>query len=156
MMPRNARLPFMLALFLILTTQGHAAEEARIEKPAREAITAGNTAFVAAIASGDGMAIGRLYTERGQALPPNANPVAGREAIGQFWQKVMDSGVKKAELETVELEAQGPVAIEQGKYTLFGGAGETIDSGKYLVVWKKEAGTWRLHKDIWNSSLPAQ
>ena len=30
------------------------------------------------------------------------------------------------------------------------------DSGKYVVVWKKQDdGNWRLHVDIWNSDLPA-
>ena len=29
------------------------------------------------------------------------------------------------------------------------------DRGKYLVVWKRGAdGNWRLHRDIFNSSLP--
>jgi hypothetical protein len=27
--------------------------------------------------------------------------------------------------------------------------------GKYLVVWRKDAGTWRAVQDIWNSDNPA-
>jgi ketosteroid isomerase-like protein len=30
-----------------------------------------------------------------------------------------------------------------------------MDRGKYIVVWKDEGGKWKLHRDIWNSSLPA-
>ena len=32
------------------------------------------------------------------------------------------------------------------------------DEGKYVVVWKKqEDGSWKLHRDIWNSNLmPAE
>ena len=30
------------------------------------------------------------------------------------------------------------------------------DRGKYLVIWKNVDGTWKLHVDIYNSSLPAQ
>ena len=29
------------------------------------------------------------------------------------------------------------------------------DIGKYLVVWKREGGAWRLHIDIWNTNAPA-
>jgi len=30
--------------------------------------------------------------------------------------------------------------------------GETLDRGKFLVVWKSVDGSWKLHRDIWNSS----
>jgi len=58
-------------------------------------------------------------------------------------------------LETLELEGHGETVYEVGKYTLRGTAGELLDQGKYLVVWKREKGRWRLHRDIWNSSRPA-
>ena len=31
----------------------------------------------------------------------------------------------------------------------------TADSGKYLVVWKNDGGSWKLHRDIWTTSQPA-
>ncbi len=31
-----------------------------------------------------------------------------------------------------------------------------LDAGKFIVVWKQEAGQWKLHRDIFNSSMPAQ
>ena len=67
----------------------------------------------------------------------------------------MDMGVKEVELETVEAEGHGNTAIEVGKFTLYGADGQVIDKGKYIVIWKKEAGQWKLHRDIFNSSTPA-
>ena len=32
------------------------------------------------------------------------------------------------------------------------GAAATTDVGKYVVVWKNDAGTWKLHIDIWNTN----
>jgi ketosteroid isomerase-like protein len=29
------------------------------------------------------------------------------------------------------------------------------DSGKFIVVWRREKGGWKLTLDIWNSSMPA-
>ena len=29
-----------------------------------------------------------------------------------------------------------------------------MDSGKFIVIWKQEGGQWKLHRDIWNSSMP--
>jgi len=65
-------------------------------------------------------------------------------------------GIKSARLETVEAEGHGDTAIEIGKYTLSWEAGNVMDRGKYVVIWKQEGGQWKLHRDIWNSSLSAQ
>jgi ketosteroid isomerase-like protein len=32
--------------------------------------------------------------------------------------------------------------------------GTIADKGKYIVVWKKEDGKWKLHRDLSNSDLP--
>ena len=29
-----------------------------------------------------------------------------------------------------------------------------LDEGKYIVIWKREAGQWKLHRDILNRSMP--
>jgi ketosteroid isomerase-like protein len=53
------------------------------------------------------------------------------------------------------VEAHGDMAYEVGKLTLKGEDGTVLDSGKYVVIWKRENGQWRLHRDIWNTSMPA-
>ena len=120
-----------------------------------EGIAAANADFMNTFKGGDGAGMGGLYTENGQLLPPNSDVVTGHSAISAFWQGAMDMGIKTAKLETVELEGQGDVAFEVGKYTLSGGGGEVIDSGKFIVIWKREGEKWKLHHDIWNSSMPA-
>ena len=119
------------------------------------AIVAANQEFVAAFSRGDAAGIATLYTKDGQALPPNNEFVAGKQAIQTFWQGAMNMGIKAAKLETVEVENYGDTAGEVGKYTLEGEGGQVIDVGKYVVIWKQEAGQWKLHRDIWNSSRPA-
>ena len=66
----------------------------------------------------------------------------------------MDSGIKEAKLETGEVDGNGATAVEVSKYSLHDTNGETLDSGKYIVVWKEEDGSWKLHRDIFNSSVP--
>jgi ketosteroid isomerase-like protein len=121
----------------------------------REGIAAVNADFMKLFSQGDAASVGVLYTENGQLLPPNSDFVTGHSAISAFWQGAMDMGIKTAKLETVELDGQGDAAFEVGKYTLSGEGGKVIDSGKFIVVWKREGGKWKLHRDIWNSSLPA-
>ncbi len=58
-------------------------------------------------------------------------------------------------LATRDVEELANTAIELGTYTLFGANEQRLDQGKYLVVWKEEMGQWKLHQDIWNTSMPA-
>jgi hypothetical protein len=44
---------------------------------------------------------------------------------------------------------------ERVMYRLQGAGGQVLDMGKYVVIWKQEAGQGKLHRDIWNSSRPA-
>ena len=121
----------------------------------RKAIAAANETFVAAFNSGDAAGVAALYTEDGQLLPPNADVMAGKEAIQAFWQGAMDAGIASAQLKIVEVEGHGDTAIEVSQYTLGGAGGQVLDQGKYIVIWKREHGGWKLHRDIFNSSMPA-
>ena len=120
----------------------------------REAIAAANAEFMAAFSRGDAAGLAALYTASGQLLPPNMGVMAGQEAIQAFWQGAMDMGIQSAQLEIVEVEDHGDTAIEVSRYTL-GAGGQVLDQGKYVVIWKREGGQWKLHRDIFNSSLPA-
>jgi len=125
---------------------------------ARAEIEAVNKELLAAISSGDAAGVTALYTEDAKLLPPNSEILEGREAIQAFWQGGMDMGIKEAKLETVIVEAQGDAAYEIGKYTLIikpTGGPVITDKGKYLVVWKRQDGSWKLHADSFHTSLPA-
>ncbi len=127
-------------------------------KQVRTEIEAVNEKFIAALNRGDAAAIAALYTEDAILLPPNSGMLEGKEAAQAFWQGGLDMGIKEGELETASVEAQGDTAYEIGKYklTIEPPGGPTIkDEGKYLVVWKRQGGSWKLHADIWNTSLPA-
>jgi uncharacterized protein (TIGR02246 family) len=120
----------------------------------RETIVAADEKFMAAFNKGDAAGVAALYTENGQLLPPNSDIITGRKAIQAFWQGVMDMGIKSAKLETSEVEGTGDTVSEIGKYSLLGEGDKTLDTGKYVVIWKQVEGQWQLHRDIWNSSLP--
>jgi uncharacterized protein (TIGR02246 family) len=120
----------------------------------RAAIEEGNKQWSAALSRGDSAAMAALYTPNAQLFPTHSDIVSGTEAIQKFWQGVITSGIKGATLTTLEVDGPGDTAYEVGKYTLTGEGGKVLDSGKYVVVWKREQGKWRLHRDIWNSSMP--
>jgi uncharacterized protein (TIGR02246 family) len=120
----------------------------------RAAIEANSKAFMAAVARGDAAAIAALYTATAQVLPPGGQPAQGRDAIQNAFQGMIDTGARDLTLSTLEVEAHGDTAHEVGAWALRGKDGTAVDNGKYVVIWKKEGGQWRLHRDIWNSSVP--
>jgi uncharacterized protein (TIGR02246 family) len=119
------------------------------------AIAAPIEQFMAAFSRGDAAGVASVYTADAQVLPPNSDVITGQQAIQMFWQQAMDMGVKAVKLATVEVAGDGHTAYEVGQFTLQGAEGQVLDAGKYVVIWKQEAGQWKLHRDIWNSSRPA-
>ena len=121
---------------------------------ARSGIDAGNRQFMEALTKGDAAGIATLYTKKGQLLPPNSDFVTGPTAIQSYWRGAIEKGVKGAVLETLEVEAHGDLAYEVGRYTLRAADGQVADTGKYLLIWKQDGGAWKVHRDIWTTSLP--
>jgi uncharacterized protein (TIGR02246 family) len=117
-------------------------------------IEAANRTFMDAFARGDAAKLASLYTQDGKVLPPNGATITGPKDLEPFWQSLMDAGIKRVQLEIDEVEACGDTAHEMSRATLFGADGQVLDRMKYLVVWKRVDGEWKLHRDIFNSSQP--
>jgi ketosteroid isomerase-like protein len=147
----KAFLVLSIAFTLFLSGGSVAAQQSDV----RAAIEAGNKQFLAALSRGDGAGMAAVYGTNAQVFPPNSDIVSGSQAIQKFWQDVVNSGVKGATLTTLEAEEQGDTAYEVGKYALTGEAGKVLDTGKYVTIWKREQGQWKLHRDIWNTNAPA-
>jgi len=111
--------------------------------------------FMQTFGRGDAKAIAARYTSDGQLLPAHSDLVTGRQVIQDFWQAAIDTGIKTVQLDTLEVEGYGGTAIEVGKYKLGGEEEQVLDEGKYIVIWKRENGQWRMHRDIWNTSMAA-
>ncbi len=81
----------------------------------------------------------------------------GREGIEEFFQAGFDAGVGDLQGTVIELSVSGDMAHVVGMYslTIQPEEGEAIsDNGKYVEIWRRENGTWKINVGIWNSSLP--
>ena len=122
-------------------------------KEIHDAILAIEERFMAAYNRGDAPGLAALYTPDGEIMPPNAEAVTGHPALENLFKSFWDAGDTVIKLETVEAEGSGDIAYEVGNYTLSGTAGKINDQGKYIVVWRKVDGHWKLHRDIFNSNV---
>ena len=114
-------------------------------------IGANNKALGAALAAGDAVAIGKMYTKTAKLMPTGMPVQKGTKAITACWQAIIGMGIKGAVLKSQSVEVLGSTAIETGAYTLSVDGGKIVDNGKYVVVWKKEGKAWKLHVDIFNT-----
>ncbi len=116
----------------------------------RNEIESQNQALIVAMLAGNAEAVGDLYSEDALVFPPGAKLVSGRPAIVAFWQGGIDAGIKDFSLKTVSIESEGDLAFEVGAVRIVASDDQTTDA-RYLVVWKRVMGVWKLHRDIWNS-----
>ena len=115
-------------------------------------IKAANAALGKAVAQGDAEAVANMYSKNPILMPPNAPATRSKTGIKKFWAGAVQMGVAGASLRTSELEVSGDTAIEVGNYRLTDKKKKTLDTGKYIVIWKKEGKDWKLHRDIFNSN----
>lgn len=117
-------------------------------------ISSNNQKLCAELAAGNAAGVAAFYAKGAQLMPTNADFIAG-DALASWWQGAIDMGVKDGSLTSISVEVHGDTAIEVGRYRLLGDDKVELDQGKYLVVWRKEGGDWKLYLDIFNTSQPA-
>jgi uncharacterized protein (TIGR02246 family) len=136
------KIAFVIA-FLVAFTAPALAQRARIE--------AVNAKWVELFNKGDFEGIAQLYTVDAVAFPPGSAIVRGRAAIGSMWEDLAQQ-VSNPKITTLEVKRLSPSAVrEVGTFSLMTkGPSPREVSGKYLVLWQRVRGEWKLAADIWN------
>ncbi|PHK96171.1 hypothetical protein CR162_04880 [Pseudoroseomonas rhizosphaerae] len=122
------------------------------DEATRRAMDAVNRVFEEqVVGQGRFEALAEVYTRDALILPPGGEVVRGLEAIRGFWQQAAQAlGVTACRLRPFETTMLGEMACEVAQGEIVAGSG-TIPI-KYVVLWKREDGAWKWHRDIWNAS----
>jgi uncharacterized protein (TIGR02246 family) len=102
----------------------------------------------------DAAGLAALYAEDAQLLPPDAEIVNGRAAIQEFFARENPPGSSGVEVATVETHVFGDYAYRQGTVRFKGPEGKAVAAGKFIELWKKTDGEWRIYRDIWSANAP--
>lgn len=151
-MLRNPLLTLCVALTVALGFYSHFLPAADSAADVKKVFTELNAKFCADLAKGDAVAIAGRFAEKGKLMPPNMEAIDGHDKIQAFWQAAMNAGLRSAKIEISDVEVSGNLACESGTYQAFGAGEQVLERGKYVVVWKKDGGVWKAHRDCWNSN----
>ncbi|HEX9651238.1 MAG TPA: DUF4440 domain-containing protein [Cyclobacteriaceae bacterium] len=110
-----------------------------------------NQKFMEAVDNGDSAAAATLYHSNAIIMPDNAEPVSGSDAILAFLGMIDNIGLK---LESTSVWGNEDVLVGEGVYEVTDTSGNSLDHGKYIVLWKEEDGQWKKYRDIWCSNVP--
>jgi len=117
----------------------------------RASIDAVNAKWIELFNKGDFDGVASVYTVDATAFPPGSAMVKGRAAIGAMW-KSMAEQASDPKLTTIDVKRLGPAAAREiGTFSLkTKGPTPKEVTGKYVVVWERVGGDWKLAADIWN------
>lgn len=97
---------------------------------------------------------GAQYTEDAQLMPPHESVIVGKAEIANAFVGSEIAGVT-LELTDVEAFSSGDLGYKTGTFIMRSLDGDIVDEGKYMEVWKRVDDEWFIHRDIYNSDLPA-
>jgi uncharacterized protein (TIGR02246 family) len=157
--PRSLALLMPLALCACAAQQLSTSAPPRGTDGVRGQIEQAAARFAETFNRGDITALAAMYDTGGVVLAPNAPPMHGRQNIEALWAGARQQGFKALTLVVDSVEPiGGSHAIELGRYTLViepAGQAEMTDRGKYMVLWKRQRdGSWKLYRDMFNTSMP--
>lgn len=101
-----------------------------------------------------------LFAADGASYSSNHEPYVGIAAITKHYSDDLVQNPKQVvdwSTDKVDVATSGDMAVEYGKYNVtgLGTDGKGSDMGKYVTVYKKVNGAWKVAADIGTSSMPA-
>jgi len=120
----------------------------------KQEIEAANQDFMDLVSKGDSVGIANMYATDAKLMGPNEPAVTGKKNIQASFAYLIKAGITKADLKAIDVWGTPEIVTEEGELALFASDGTQIEKGKYIVVWKKEEGKWKIFRDMFNSDLP--
>jgi len=152
----NRRTPALLIILLAIsgcqkaTVTDLTQEEAMLRSLSKQ--------WSAAMEAKDVDTICALFAPNAVELQANSPAISGGDAICTWYKGwLLNPNVSGSfSAEAFEVAASGDIAVERGTYTFRTQNADTTreDVGKYLTVWTKVDGQWKVFYDMSNTNLP--
>ena len=124
---------------------------------AKKAIAASNAVYFEGFARGNPSLFANRYAPDCWIMPANEPSLCGPDAAPSFFRTAYNRGVRNGKLITIDVYGVSKdVVAEVGFYRLINADKKQFDEGKYLVLWKKAANSWKMFRACFNSDHPAK
>lgn len=142
----------MISFICLLSLSGMAQV---LEGPKKDlkVIQAAIVQFSEYVMNDDAVSIGQAYTEDAKIFATNREIIEGRENIQKYWTNTGPNKTTYHKIIPEEITVQGKTAYDYGRYegtTTQANGDKSNWQGKYVIVWKKIDGQWKIYLDIWN------
>jgi len=95
--------------------------------------------------NGDSIALGAMYMEDAEIMPSTL----GRNNIIKVFGTMIQDSITGSSFKTTGLWGNDQLLVEQGTGSWSHANGQVVGRGKYLLVWQKDDGTWKILRDTW-------
>jgi len=139
----------LLGLSLSSVAQNYSGPEKEIN-----AILKNIQTFSKHVVAGDYEAIAASYTSDGKIFPNNMDILEGTENLEKYWKPGSGSSVIHHKVTPTEIRILDNEAYDYGYYqgvSKNSSGEESKWRGKYVIIWKKIDGQWKIYLDIWNA-----
>ena len=130
-------------------------------------IEALNQQFVETFKACDFAALGNIFANDAVFCPPNANMITGKGNIQSFWERNKATQSLRFDLQRVKLLAENVIRVV-GTLTMqvafamppgvaqYAGPQSREINLKYIFIWQKIDGEWKIESAIWNRIGPSR
>lgn len=125
------------------------------QHPQAAQIMAANQQWLDAYGRDDMAALAQLYTEDARLLPEGSAAVIGRPDIVAYLAKLKAGGpATTLSFNNYEFYGDDLVVTEITDTEVRDATGKLKSRGKQILVFVKQAGEWKLHRDMWTRNGP--
>ncbi|MFN0013121.1 MAG: YybH family protein [Saprospiraceae bacterium] len=102
-------------------------------------------------AKGDPAFFASVYTQGAWVMPAGVPKITGMGNIIAFFKAPADAPPFSVKVTAEEIFGNADNVIETGTYELLDDEGASFEKGKFVVVWRQEGGSWKIHREIWTA-----
>lgn len=150
----TAKTLFCCCFLVILNAAQAQAQKNKFDlKTTRQQIEAANRTYVQRFQSDDPAFYAERYTADACIMPEKMERICGRDAIRAYYYNGGQNRDLRLDISTTEVSGGAESVVEEGTYALLDKAGATLDKGKFIATWAREAGKWKLRREIWTTDI---
>ncbi len=121
---------------------------------AKASVKQSNISITKAFKETDTASIIQSFTEKSALMPAHHPLIEGRDSIRAYLVKLLQAKVKDLKIASENLWGDSTLLTEIGTYQLNGADKKKLDEGKYIALWMRESGNWKIYRAMWTSDFP--